>query len=133
MKEAPVEKRLVDGLTAQGFKVLKLTTPGTQFTPDRLILRPKWSPGPPWVIEMKRPGKREERGQELTRDDWRARGVLVLDMVDTYEKVDALVAQLMETCALSATPNILGFDCWAIGGCIDPRPCMVRGKCHLAS
>lgn len=98
MKEAPVEKRLVEKLTAHGFIVLKLATPGTQFTPDRLILRPKWSPGPPWVIEMKRPKKHETRGQELTREEWRARGVLVLDMVDTYEKVDALVIALVDTC-----------------------------------
>lgn len=106
MKEAPVEKRLVDKLTAHGFKVLKLQTPGTQFTPDRLILRPKWSPGPPWVIEMKRPGKHEQRGQELVRDDWRERGVLVLDMVNTYEQVDALVAALYEKCLLDNRPPI---------------------------
>lgn len=98
MKEAPVEERLRKGLTALGFKVLKLTTPGTSFTPDRLILRPKWSPGAPWVIEIKRPGKREELAQSHTRDDWRARGVQVLDMVDTYEKVDALVSKLLAIC-----------------------------------
>lgn len=98
MKEAAVEKRLRDRLTAHGFKVLKLTTPGTQFTPDRLILRPVWSPGPPWVIEIKRPGKVERRGQELVRIDWRERGVLVLDMVDTYEKVDILVSELCQIC-----------------------------------
>lgn len=98
MKETPVEQRLVKGLTAQGFKVLKLTTPGTMGTMDRLILRPKWSPGPPWVIEVKRPKKHERRLQELVRDDWRARGVLVLDMVDTYEKVDALIETLCYTC-----------------------------------
>lgn len=99
MKEAPVEKRLTDGLTALGFKVLKLTTPGTNGTPDRMILRPRWSPGPPWVIEIKRPGKNEERLQELVRDDWRARGVLVLDMVNTYYQVDVLICQLGSMCA----------------------------------
>lgn len=98
MKEAPVEQRLVDKLTEFGFKVLKLTTPGTNGTPDRLILRPKWSPGPPWIIEIKRPRKHEARLQELVRDDWRERGVLVLEMVDTYEKVDSLVFQLYATC-----------------------------------
>lgn len=98
MKEAPVEKRLVDGLTKYGFLVLKLTTPGHNGTPDRLILRPVWSPGPPWVIELKRPKKTEERLQEIVRDQWRARGVLVLDMVNTYELVDALVARLVWQC-----------------------------------
>lgn len=98
MKEAPVEKRLVSGLARWGFKVLKLTTPGTNGTPDRLILRPLWSPGPPWVIELKRPGKHERRLQEIVRDDWRARGVQVLDMVNNYEDVDALVLRLVWTC-----------------------------------
>lgn len=102
MKEAPVEQRLVSKLTALGFKVLKLTTPGTNGTPDRLILRPMWSPGPPWVIELKRPGKTERRLQELVRDEWRMRGVLVLNMVDTYEKVDALVESLFLTCKCDA-------------------------------
>ena len=102
MKEAPVEQRLVDKLTAHGFKVLKLTTPGHNGTPDRLILRPTWSPGPPWVIELKAPKKHERRLQELVREEWRARGVLVLDMVDTYEKVDALVAVLHKRCVEDA-------------------------------
>lgn len=104
MKEAPVEQRLVDKLTANGFKVLKLTTPGTQFTPDRLILRPMWSPGPPWVIEVKRPKKHEQRGQELVRHDWRRRGVQVLDMVDTYEKVDDLVYAMVQECKRTMPP-----------------------------
>jgi hypothetical protein len=98
MKEVLVEKRLVDGLTARGFKVFKLVTPGHSGTPDRLILRPKWSPGPPWVIELKAPKKHERRLQELVRDEWRERGVLVLNMVDTYEKVDALIAKLLSVC-----------------------------------
>jgi hypothetical protein len=98
MLEVKVEQRLVDKLTGHGFKVLKLVTPGHNGTPDRLILRPTWSPGPPWVIELKAPGKHERRLQELVRDEWRKRGVLVLDMVSTYEDVDALVDKLYYTC-----------------------------------
>jgi hypothetical protein len=98
MKEAAVEHRLVARLSAWGFKVLKLTTPGHNGTPDRLILRPTWAPGPPWVIELKRPGKHERRLQEIVRDEWRARGVLVLDMVNNYADVDALVAYLVIQC-----------------------------------
>lgn len=127
MKEAPVEERLRMGLTLHGFKVLKLTTPGTNGTPDRLILRPKWSPGPPWVIEVKRPGKHERRLQELVRDGWRERGVLVLDMVDTYEAVDALIDMLVDKCRSEVYP----IDCWLIGGCTDPRICITLGKCRV--
>lgn len=96
--EAQIEKRLTDGLIGKGFKVLKLVTPGTNGTPDRLILRPRWSPGPPWVIELKRPKKTERLLQEKVREEWRERGVLVLDMVNTYEQVDALVQKLYEIC-----------------------------------
>lgn len=98
MKESVVEKRLKTGLEAHGFKVIKLTCPGTNGVPDRLILRPKWSPGAPWVVEIKAPKLHERRLQEIVREDWRARGVLVLDMVDTPEKVDDLVAALLYLC-----------------------------------
>lgn len=98
MREAPVEQRLKIGLESFGFKVLKLITPGTSGTPDRLILRPKWSPGAPWVVEVKRPGKHEARLQEAIRDEWLSRGMLCLDMVDTYEKVDDLIVNLVRKC-----------------------------------
>lgn len=106
MKEAPVEKRLIDGLQARGFKVLKLTTPGTNGTPDRLVLRPKWSPGPPWVIEIKRPGQTERPLQYHVRMDWLSRGVLVLDPVSNYDQVEELVLELYRICTYSAASNI---------------------------
>lgn len=129
MKESAVEKRLVDGLQGQGFKVYKLTTPGHTGTPDRLILRPTWSPGPPWVIELKRPKKHEERLQEIVRDQWRARGVLVLDMVDTYEKVDGLMAYLVYTCKTEIGP----FPKCAAGKCDRAEWCYMHRRCYLAS
>lgn len=98
MKEAPVEQRLKERLEAHGFKVLKLTTPGTNGVPDRMILRPTWSPGPPWFVECKAPGQTERRLQELLRDDWRKRGVNVLDVCDSYDRADAIAAILYEAC-----------------------------------
>jgi hypothetical protein len=95
MLEAPVENRLTSSLEAVGFKVLKLVTPGSAGSMDRLILRPKWSPGAPHFVECKRPGKEERRLQAVVRDDWRARGVIVEDCVSTYEEVDALVGKLI--------------------------------------
>ena len=106
MREAPVEKRLKDKLEGHGFKVLKLVTPGYNGTPDRLILRPLWSPGAPWVIEMNRPGKSERLLQEKVRDEWRNRGVLVLDMVNTYEQVDVLVSKLHGICCAEAPLSV---------------------------
>lgn len=97
-RENPIETRLKDKLTSLGFKVLKLVCPGTSHVMDRLILRPKWSPGPPWHVELKATGKTERRAQELTREDWLARGALVLDPVDSYEAVDDLVSRLFGIC-----------------------------------
>jgi hypothetical protein len=98
MKEKPVEERLKDRLESYGFQCLKLTTPGHNGTPDRFILRPKWSPGAPKVVECKRPKKTEQRLQAIVRDEWRLRGVDVLDVCDTYERVEEIVAQLLWEC-----------------------------------
>lgn len=95
MKEAPIEQRLRTKLEGYGFKVLKLTTPGYTGPPDRMILPPKWAPGAPWYIELKAPKKHEARKQQLVREDWRARGLQVLDMADTFEAVDARIEYLM--------------------------------------
>lgn len=100
MKEAPVEDRLRTRLEGKGFKVLKLVTPGHAGSMDRLILMPTWSPGPPAFCECKRPGKGERRLQEIVRDQWRARGCYVLDVCDTYERVDEIERELLALCGL---------------------------------
>lgn len=102
MRESKVEERLRVGLEGKGFKVLKLTCPGTNGVPDRMILRPKWSPGPPRYVELKAPKQHEARLQEIIREDWRERGALVLDTVDTYAKVDALITDLYLMCLAEA-------------------------------
>lgn len=96
--ESKIETRLKLLLENRGFKVLKLVTQGTAGAPDRMILRPTWSPGPPWFIELKRPGKRERRLQELVREEWRNRGLLVLDMINTMEQADDLALDLLYRC-----------------------------------
>ena len=98
MKESPVEKRFKQRFEAHGFKVLKLTTPGTAGVMDRMILRPVWSPGAPFFTEMKRPGKDAERLQELMRENWLLRGVIVTEVCDSYEKVDELLAWALGVC-----------------------------------
>jgi hypothetical protein len=96
MLEAVVEGKL-KRLEGYGFKVLKLRTPGYNGTKDRLILWPTWSPGPkgPVMVECKAPGKHERALQEAVRNDWRARGCDVRDMVDTPEKVEVLCDKLL--------------------------------------
>lgn len=95
MLEKTVELRL-KRLEGMGFKVLKLRTPGVSGVPDRMILRPKYAPGPPMFVELKAPRKHERALQAAVRGDWRLRGVDVLDMCDTVEKVDALIDDLAQ-------------------------------------
>lgn len=94
MKEATVEGAL-KMLEGWGFKQLKLKTPGTSGTKDRLILMPTWAPAPPAFVELKRPGKEERPLQAAVRDDWRARGCDVRDMCDTVFKVHLLCSVLL--------------------------------------
>lgn len=126
MKEAVVEKRLVDKLTGCGFKVLKLTTPGYNGTPDRMILRPTWSPGPPWFIEIKAPGKHARRQQELVHQDWRARGCEVLVTVSTPEEVDKLVIELSEICRVPRR-----IEAWVPRNVRCPPDCDCTADCKL--
>lgn len=95
MLERQVENRL-KRLESKGFKCLKLKTPGVSGVPDRLILMPKWSPGSPVFVEIKRPGKEERALQAEVRDDWLSRGCRVRPMCDTIEKVDALCTELQD-------------------------------------
>lgn len=96
MRESSVEKRLKTRLEQNGFKVLKLVTQGTAGAPDRMILCPTWSPGPPYFVELKRPGKDAERLQELTHLEWRKRGVQVLDVCDSYSRVEEILTYLLD-------------------------------------
>lgn len=96
--EGKIEDRLVTELGKWGMQVVKLTCPGTAGVPDRMILRPTWSPGPPWFVECKAPGKSERRLQELVRDNWRARGMLILDKCDSLERMWEIVQQCSDIC-----------------------------------
>lgn len=89
MLESAVESKL-KWLEGFGFEVLKFKTPGYNGTKDRLILWPTWSPAPPVMVEIKRPGKSERPLQAAVRDNWRKRGCDVRDMCDTIEKVQML-------------------------------------------
>lgn len=104
MLEAEVEHKL-KRLKQKGFKVLKLVTPGTAGTKDRIILAPLWSPAPPAFVEVKRPGFSERALQEGVRDDWRARGCDVRDCVSTPGEVAALCTQLLWE-AEQRAPNV---------------------------
>lgn len=93
MLEKDVERRL-KRLEDWGFLVLKFRTPGYSGTMDRIILRPTYAPGPPIVVEVKRPGETERRLQECRRDEWRKRGVDVRNACSTIDEIDNLIVDL---------------------------------------
>jgi hypothetical protein len=95
MLEIQVESRL-KRLEDYGFKVLKLRTPGNSGVMDRLILRPKYCPGPPSFVEIKKPGKTERALQISVRDDWRGRGCIVHEMRQSYKDIDDLITLLFQ-------------------------------------
>lgn len=94
--EGRIETRLRERLIEYGFKVLKLYTPGHTGVMDRMILRPRYSPGPPMFLELKRPGKSLRRLQKAMEKDWTERGCIVLPMCDSLEKVDKLCDKLIQ-------------------------------------
>jgi hypothetical protein len=94
--ESEVERHLKQRLDAYGFKVLKLTTPGTQGVPDRMILRPRYSPGPPMFVELKRPGKKLRELQKRVGEDWLCRGCMVLVPCTSIGEVDQLCTMLID-------------------------------------
>jgi hypothetical protein len=95
INESIVERTLVDRLKEYGFKVLKLYTPGSMGTMDRMILRPVYSPGPPMFVELKRPKARLRRLQTEVAKDWRKRGAEVLEPCTTIGEVDQLCTNLI--------------------------------------
>lgn len=103
MRESPVENRLRNKLQSFGCIVVKLTCPGHSHVMDRMVIRPKWSPGPPWVVEVKRPGKDLRRAQELTGEDWIKRGMRVLPFVNDYATVDNLADYVYRVCESERT------------------------------
>lgn len=62
--EAAVEAYLVRRVKALGGMALKFTSPGRRGVPDRMVLLPN---GVFFFVELKRPGERATKQQELMR------------------------------------------------------------------
>lgn len=94
--ENDIETLFRENLEDWGFLVLKLKTPGRTGCMDRMILRPKYSPGAPLFVELKRSGKDLRPLQAAIADDWKARGVEVLMPAIGREGVVLLVADMIK-------------------------------------
>lgn len=99
ISESDIERTLRERLSEYGFKVLKLYTPGNTGTMDRMILRPKYSPGPPRFVELKRFGKKLRPLQVAIGQEWAERGCDVLKPIcsphDCEQTCATLIAEVM--------------------------------------
>lgn len=89
------EKHLRERLEPFGFLVCKLVTPGRTGPMDRMILRPRYSPGAPFFLELKRKNGKVRPIQKAVALNWRQRGMQVLKPVFGREEVDAIADQLI--------------------------------------
>lgn len=100
MLEHDLERKLREKLSDYGFLVLKLTTPGHAGVMDRMILRPRYSPGPPLFVELKKPGKAKLRPLQVGVGlDWSKRGCNVLKPCLTVGDVEQLCHDLIKLVA----------------------------------
>lgn len=93
--ETDIEQYVKNTLEAKGFKVLKLTTPGTTGVMDRMILRPRYWPGPPFFLELKRAKQHLRAKQAAIAKDWKKRGCEVLDPVHGLDEAKKRVGELL--------------------------------------
>lgn len=96
LSESEVERILRVRLSDYGFLVLKLYTPGHTGAMDRMILRPRYSPGPPMFVELKRAGKTLRPLQVAVARDWERRGCTVLKPCSGLNDVEQLVHALIQ-------------------------------------
>lgn len=94
--ESDIERKLRERLSEYGFKVLKLYTPGNTGTMDRMILRPRYSPGPPLFVELKRPGKKLRPLQLAIGQDWKKRGCIVLTPITSIVECEQTCQVLIQ-------------------------------------
>ena len=96
--EAAVENHLISQCKKLKFMCLKFTSPGTTGVPDRVVI----ANGHTVFIEIKRPGGKLRRLQEVMVAEMRSHGAVV-HVADTKDLVDDVLAQLIRTSVRSTT------------------------------
>ena len=89
MLERDIERRLTTKLKQAGCRCLKFESPGYTGVPDRMILIPG---GEVIFVELKAPGKKERPRQDYVQEQMRKRGFMVINTVDSIEKVERVVS-----------------------------------------
>lgn len=86
MREKEIEQALVKAVKARGGMCPKLTSPGTDGMPDRIVLLPQ---GRMSFVEVKAPGKKPRSLQVHRHEELRNLGfpVFVLDSLDQIKEI----------------------------------------------
>ena len=92
MREKSIELKLVKAVRNKGGLAPKLTCPGFDGMPDRMVLMPC---GHISFVEVKAPGKRPRPLQETRHRQLRALGFLVF-VLDDVEQIDEIVGKTEE-------------------------------------
>ena len=93
MKESTIEARLRKAVERAGGRCLKWVSPGHTGVPDRSILMPG---GRVDFAETKAPGEKERPRQEYVQRKLRELGFRVFSSVDSTEKIEAVMQELLD-------------------------------------
>ncbi|MGW0881323.1 VRR-NUC domain-containing protein [Streptomyces sp. NPDC002671] len=91
-RESTIEDYLLSQCRAHGFLCLKFVSPARGGVPDRIVVAPSRTV----FVEVKRPGGRLRKLQQLTHAKLRRYGAEV-HVVDDNPSVDAFIAHLFES------------------------------------
>lgn len=111
MRETEIEKKFRQEVTRFGGVAYKLVSPGHSGMPDRLVLFPEGISG---FVELKAPGRKPRREQELRIRELREKGFPAL-VVDNVEDIQTAIwtirhksnLDLQAAKALIATEGVL--------------------------
>ena len=92
MKETTVEQHLRRRVKETGGLCWKWVSPGRTGVPDRILIYP---PGVIAFVETKAPGEKERPIQVLVQSMLVKMGCLVFSSVDSREKVDQVIAEML--------------------------------------
>jgi hypothetical protein len=93
MREKTIESYLREQTKARGGKAYKLVSPGNDGMPDRMVCLPVERVA---YVETKAPGKKSTALQKKKQAELRAMGFKVYAEIDSKEKVDALLQEIMQ-------------------------------------
>lgn len=93
LSEKQIESYLVKQTKALGGRAYKFVSPGNDGVPDRMVCFPSRRIA---FVELKAPGKKSRPLQTLQQKRLLDFGFQVFADIDSYEKVDMLLKQILE-------------------------------------